>query len=228
MNFFKKKITVKHTDLLETIDAKNMFSIIPKNFPNYFSSIPKTVMHPKSKKYIPYYRTIKTCPAFINLFKRSLLVKSPFDIFMEFNDVDVIHFKAGQTNFPAIEKHTGLQFLDYVPQNKFKFIIKLNLPIVFETNVSLHLSESNYHFNNFSVLPGIFPKNSSHKMIVFIPIEKEKNELFIRKGDPICILTPLCESSIKLNFEELKNGLKPFLTFSSLKKYVLKNLIHIK
>ena len=225
MNFFTKKIKIKYFNLLEKEDAKDMIKTIPNNFPRYFFSIPKTQFNPEKRKFIPYQRTIKTCSGFINLYKRSLLLTSPFDIYLEFNDNQIINQQVGQTNFECANIHGGERFLNYVPNNKkFKFILKIELPFVIDSNISLMLSKSDYHFNDFDVLPGILSSKYKDTVGFFVPIEKEKNEFYIKKGDPLCLLTPLCENKIKLKFEKFKQ--KPqILTFSTLKKFNLKNLI---
>lgn len=225
MNFFRKKLIVEYMDILDKNDAKDIFKIIPNNYPKYFFSIPKEQFHPEKKKFFPYARTIKTCPGFINLYKRSLLITSPFDIYIELDEDRIIESEAGQTQFNVAKLHSNEQFLDYTPNNKYKFIMKINLPFYINTNVSLHISPSIYHFNNFNILPGIIPNNYEGQMNFFIPIKKERDELHIKKGDPLFLMTPLCEKTIQLKFEKLKQNKKNFLEFSSLKKFSLKNLI---
>lgn len=231
MNLFSKKLIIKYMDFLENKDAEDMVQKIPNNFPKYFYSIPKTMFNPVKKKFIPYARTIKTCSGFINLYKRSLLLTSPFDMYVEFNNNEIIDQKIGQ-NIPdyfinlCLHIHPGQQFLDYVPNNKkYKFILKITLPFLIDGNVSIKISKSDYHFNNFDVLPGIISNKYKEKMHIFIPIEKERNEFYIKKGDPLCLMTPLCETKIKLKFKKLKENEKSYLTFSSLKNFSLKNLI---
>jgi|TARA_R110000787_G_scaffold46734_1_gene113503 hypothetical protein len=223
---FRKKLIIKYTDILEKKDAEDMFKKIPDNFPKYFLSIPKTIFNPELKKFIPYARTIKTCPGFINLYKRSLLITSPFDIYIELGDDKIISSTAGQTNFKIADIHSEEQFLKYIPNNKkYKFIIKINLPFFIDTNISLSMNPSYYHFNDLNVLPGILPFNYKGDIHFFIPIEKEKNQIYIKKGDPLFLLTPLCEKKINLKFKKYNNTYKPSLTFSTLKKYILKNII---
>ncbi len=223
---FKKKITIKYTNILEKKEAENAFKTIPYNFPKYFSSIPKTIFNPEIKKFIPYLRTIKTCPGFINVYKRSILLTSPFDIYIEMNDDKIINNKVGQTDFKIASIHPQEQFLKYVPNNKkYKFIIKINLPFFIDTNVPLFMNQSDYHFSNFNVLSGILSSNYKDDINFFIPVEKEKNEIYIKKEDPLLLITPLCEKKINLNFKKHNDIMKYRLTFSNLKKYILENVI---
>ena len=230
MNFFRKKIIVNyHDSILEKEDIEQCFNKIPKNLPKYFSSIPKNMFSLKSKKFIPYLRTIKTCPGFINLYKRSLLVTSPFDIYVGLEGTKIIDMKAGRTNFEIAEEHPGDQFLNYTPNKVYKCILKISLPFEFDSNVSLFMSETFYHFNDFNVLPGILPSSYNSGINFFIPVKKNQNDLYIKKGDPLFLLTPLCETEVKLKFKKINKNLSPSsikdnLTFSSLKKYILKNV----
>jgi len=227
MSLFKNKITIKYFDhILQKKDAENMFAAIPKSFPKYFSTIPRKMFNPESKKFIPYLGTIKTCPGFINLYKRSILVTSPFDIYIRFNDTEIVEQQAGQiSNYIVGNIHSGEQLLNYVSQKKYKFIMKIHLPFYIDTSVSLHLTESSYHFNNFNILPGIYPLSYNKEFNFFIPIEKEKNEIYIKKGDPLFLLTPLCEKKIKLKFKELNEKNMPYLTFNFFKQFILNKLI---
>ena len=226
MNLFRNKLIIKYFYPLEKEDAKGMFEKIPNNFPKYFLSIPKTLFNSEKRKFIPHGRTIKTCSGFINLYKRSILFTSPFDVYIELDDTKIISARAGRTNFEVAELHSGQQFLDYVPNNKkYKFILKINLPFSIDTNVSIHMSESFYHFNEFNILPGIISSSYKGNINFFIPVKKEKNEIYIKKGDPLFLFTPLCETEINLKLKKIETYDKTYLTFSTLKKHILKNLI---
>lgn len=226
MNFFRKKLTIYYSDhIIGKEDAKDIFKKIPNSLPKYFFSIPKTMFSAQTKKSIPYSRTIKTCAGFINLYKRSLLVTSPFDIYAELDNTKIINSKLGKIDGEFVHLHPGYQLLDYVPNNKkYKFIVKINLPFTIDTNVSMYMSQSTYHFNNFDILPGILPSNYKGFINFFIPVEKEKNEIYIKKGTPLFLFTPLCETDVKLEFKKLKKNVRDYLTFSTLKKFALKNL----
>ena len=223
MNIFRKKISIEYLDLLKREDAMNMIKQIPENFPKYFFSIPKTNFNPEKRKFIPYKKTIKTCPGFINLYKRSLLVTLPFDLYIEFNENKILDQKAGQTDLNVASLHSNEQLLSYANNTEYKFILKINLPFTIDSNVSLLMSPSCYHFNNFNILSGIINSKYKRDINFFIPIKKNQNELHLKQGEALFLLTPLCENKIKLNFKP-KNNMYPNLTFSTLKQNILKNL----
>ena len=232
MNIFRKKIDILYfSKTLEKEDAKKMVQKIPYNFPNYFKSIPKNMFNPVLKKFNPTSFTIKSCPGFINLYKRSLLVTLPYDIYLTFNENKILSQQAGQINlqqhFPSgvANMHENEQLLSYVTNTEYKFIIKISLPFYIDSNVSLLMSPSSYHFNNFEVLSGIINPKYKRDMNFFIPIKKNQNEFFLKKGHPLFLFTPLCENKIKLNFKKLpESKMLSNLTFSTLKQNILKNL----
>jgi len=128
MNFFRKKLIINYDDnIIGKEDAKDIFKKIPNNLPKYFFSIPKTMFSAQTKKSIPHSRTIKTCAGFINLYTRSLLITSPFDIYIELDNNKIIDSKIGRIDGEFVQLHPGHQLLDYVPNNKkYKFQKKNN------------------------------------------------------------------------------------------------------
>ena len=124
MNIFRKKVNIEYSEILKKEDALNMVKTIPHNFPNYFASIPKHLFNPVSKKFNPTISTIKSCPGFINLYKRSLLVTLPFDLYVEFDENQILNQKAGQTNLTVASIHSNEQLLSYVNSKEYKFLLK--------------------------------------------------------------------------------------------------------
>jgi len=223
MNFFRKKVNIEYANILKKEDAMNMVKTIPGNLPNYFNSIPKNLFNPFLKKFDPTTATIKSCPGFINLYKRSLLVTLPFDLYILFGKNKILSQKAGRTGWNVATLHSNEQLLSYVNNKEYKFLLKINLPFVIDSNVSLLMSPSCYHFNDFNVLSGIINSKYKRDINCFIPIKKEQNELYLKQGQALFLLTPLCEDKIKLNFKPM-NKMYPNLTFRTLKQHILKNL----
>jgi len=225
MNLLKKRIIIGFLDFLSKEDAKNMFVQIPHSFPNYFKSIPRVQYDKGLKKHLPFLRTIKTCAGFINLYKRSFLITSPFDIYVEFDKTGIIKQQTGTTSFNVAQVHDNEQLLNYVNNHNYKFILKLELPISIDSNVSLLLSDSSYHFNPMKILPGIIPSKYKNELNFFIPIEKHWDHIHINKGAPLFLLTPLCENTIKIEYKKYNKTYFNSLTFSRLKQYLLEKLI---
>ncbi len=226
MNIFKKRINIKYfPDILKKEDAQEMVKKIPHNFPDYFKSIPRNMFNPVSKTFNRYGFTIKSCPGFINLHKRSLLITSPFDVQIKFDEKGILDERVGRfSNYKITEVHPNEQLLTYVKNSEYKFIIKLGLPFYIDSNVSLLMSTSCYDFNDFDVLSGILNSGYKKDVSFFIPIKKNQNELYFKKGQPLFLFTPLCENKIKLNFKKNKNIISPSLTFSNFKENILEKL----
>lgn len=218
MNFFRKRITIEYHPMLQKKEVEDMVKKIPYNFPSYFSSIPKTINN------LRYFQTVKTCPGFINLYKRSLLITSPFDLQVDFDEHKIVKQTLGQTDYQVATLHPNDQLLTYANTNEYKFIMKITLPFIINSDVSFLTSPACYHFNNFDVFSGIVNAKYKRDMNFFIPIKKNQKELYIKKGEGLFLITPLCENKIKLDFKQ-KYKMYPTLTFSTLKKQILEKLI---
>lgn len=206
-------------------ELKNCFLQIPKNLPSYFKSIPKSFFHTEYNKFLLSLHTIKTCPGFINLFKRSILCVSPVDMQFIFDDTNVKYSGCGNKIMPDIVSiHPGMQFLDYVPKTDIKFIMKLSINLNVDSNVALLFHNPWYFFSEYETLAGITPSNYKTELNFFIPIKKEMKELIIRIGDPLFFITPLTEKKIKLKFEIRNHGRQSTNTFSHLHKFIMEKL----
>ena len=58
---FRKKITIQYKDPFDYKIIKDMFKVIPKNYPPYFGAIPKTMFNPFTGHARPDQKTIKSC-----------------------------------------------------------------------------------------------------------------------------------------------------------------------
>jgi len=207
-------------------EIRSSFVKIPENLPTYFKTIPKEMFHPGIERSLLMNTTIKKCSGFINLFKRSFLFKSPFDIQVIFNDTGIEFSSLGkETETSFISLHPNTQLLDYVVQNKkYKFIAKIILNIHIDSEVPVLMHNSWYHFLNYETLPGIISPAYKSQLNFFIPIEKDRKELLIRVGDPLFLLTPLTEKNVDIVFKEKQLQLSARKTFSDLKRYILNKL----
>ena len=147
----------------------------------------------------------------------------PFDLYVEFDENQILNQKAGQTNLTVASIHSNEQLLSYVNSKEYKFLLKINLPFVIDSNVSLLMSPSCYHFNQLNILSGIINSKYKRDINFFIPIKKNQNELYLKQGEALFLLTPLCENKIKINFKPM-DKIYPNLTFRTLKQHILKNL----
>ena len=90
----KKEITIQ-TNGVPVHILKNFLLSFPSNIPKYFKDIPKSFFDNQKRK-VRSRTTIRTCSGFINLFKRSIVFTSPYDIelFIEPKEIKG-HFNKG-------------------------------------------------------------------------------------------------------------------------------------
>ena len=59
-----------------------------------------------------------------------------------------------------------------------------------------------------------------------MPVRKRQTELYIKQGDPLFLIVPMCEDKIKLKIKKNNNvsTQNTTFTFSSLKEFVMDKL----
>ncbi len=215
---FRKKLEVLYNTAFEKEQIEKNIKRIPYNLPSYFKSIP-------TQLFFPFQRTIKTCPGYINLFKRSFLLCNPVDTYIEFDDTGIVLQKHGTYSDQRAILHPTEHLLAYVPnKHDYKFIIKYHLPYSFKSDVSYISMDPGYHFSNHTTLPGIVPSNWFNEYNIFIPIRKNQQKLYIKEGEPLSIIVPLTEKKLLLKFKEKPDGnidKSISYKFSNLKKFLL-------
>ena len=82
-----KDIIIK-TNQIPVKILKQFLLTFPHNIPKYFKDIPSNFFDNKNRQ-IRSRKTVKTCSGFINLFKRSILFTSPYDIELFFEGKEI-------------------------------------------------------------------------------------------------------------------------------------------
>jgi len=174
-------------------------------------------------------KTIKTCSGFINLFKRSLVFLSPFDIEI-FIDNGLLKGTVGAAplqNYFTI--HQQDQFLKYV-KSDYEVILKFMPQIRLKSNFSLLVSNPWWHLNNFEIIPGIINAKETSELNIFIPVKKNQKHLYIKQNTPLCYINFETSENVKLIYNNTKYNLSDnlglFYTFSNLKRKLLKNILN--
>tara|TARA_R100001463_G_scaffold120836_1_gene176988 strand:- start:514 stop:1176 length:663 start_codon:yes stop_codon:yes gene_type:complete len=202
---------------------KNYFLTYPKNIPDYLKKMPK---HFDEKN--PNTRTVKTCSGLLNLYTRSVLFTSPFDIQVNFN-------KDG--SWKAYVGHGGLgdntvsdvpyqQFFKHKDNKKYKALLKFSFGINVQYKYPVHLNNPWWSLNNFETVPGVLNCKNPLDLNFFIPIETNVEILSIPQGTPLILISSEVDSKIKLRFTKkpfdnrLINGLH--YRFSTLKDMLLR------
>jgi|TARA_E500000318_G_scaffold73148_1_gene67791 hypothetical protein len=225
--FFGNKLKVLYNSSFEEDHIKNCIKKMPYNLPTYFKNIPHQMFNPELKKFLPFLRTVKTCPGYVNLFKHSLLICNPVDSYIQFNDHGIEFQKHGAYNDEKAFAHPNDHLLKYVPnKHNYKFIIKYCLPFSFKSNVAYISMDPGYHFSDHKTLPGIVPSNWFNEYNIFIPIHKDQKELYIKQGEPLSIIVPLTEKKVSLRFKERSANIidkSIGYKFSNFKKFLMKD-----
>ena len=222
---FNKKLTVEINYPIDEETIKNSIKTIPENFPKYFKTIPKKQFSLSFKRFIPFLKTIKSCPGFINICKRSILITAPSDAYALFDKNQILTQRTGLSSFTTFSVQENDQLLSYVPNKDYKFIVKYMFPYRFKTNFSYLINQASYHFPNIQILPGIIDSTYNDTLSFFIFIKKDQDELYIKQGDVLGLITPLCENKLKLKFKRKKpEEYNQLFTFDNTKKFILKKL----
>ena len=216
-NKVKISSTLIHKDIL-----KESFSVYPKNFPDYFKNIQKKYSNNLSAQ---KDNTIKKCSGFINYFRNSVSFRAPCDIELIIEDNMIkSYFGAGSLNDnKRFTIHDNKQFLNYVTQDKYITIGKLMLDIKIKTDAPIIITNPWWDFNNFEIIPGVLNTSKYFNYLnLFIPIPKNTNYIFIKKGQVLANLLFETDKKIKIKFEEdIKEVDLMDYYFSSLKKLIL-------
>ena len=223
---FSKKITFS-SQYWDLDIVKESFEKSPKNFPSFVKVMPSCKFDPFVKLFRPALKNLKTCSGFINLFKRSILFKMPFDLQVIFTDEGLLEVSAGSASNPNQEAfvhlHHNSQFIDYVKSN-YKFIIKVQPMIQIDSSVSIVMQPSFFHLNHFDIVPGILNKKYKGDLNFFIPIKKDQKELLIKKNTPLFLITPLTERKVNLSFNQLNIKYKNKPYFTNIKETVMESI----
>jgi len=225
--FFKKNKIIIQSNIIPIDIVKNFLISFPYNMPKYFKNIPRHFEN--NGRIWKNNRTIKTCSGFINLFKRSLVFLSPFDIEI-FIDNGLIEGSVGAAplqNYFTV--HPEYQFLKYV-KSDYEVILKFIPHIIVKSDVSLIISNPWWHLNDFEIIPGVINAKETSELNVFIPIKKNQKHLYIKQNTPLCYINFETSKNVKLIYNNTKYNLSDnlglFYSFSNLKRKLLKNILN--
>lgn len=205
--FFKKELLIYSNRIPPEITKESFFTF-PLNIPKYFKKIPRTC--PFSKVITPNNGTLKTCSGFINYFKKCIVFRAPYDILIKIENengkrIVSSYFGNGSYNQYGTQNLSNMhndQFLDYVDQSKYDIIFKLSFGIFLKSNAAILVNNPWWSFNNFEIIPGILNGKNGIDLNLFLPLEKTTNEIFIKRGQDLCILNLETNKKIKIIFKK--------------------------
>jgi len=225
--FKKNKDIIIRTNEIPINILKNFLLSFPDNVPSYFKNI-KSVFFDHKKRPIRCEKNIKTCSGFINLFKRSIVFTSPFDIEL-FIDDEKIRGRVGGSNWDRyIQYHSNSQFLSHI-KSDWKMVLKFMPYCSIQSPYNLIISDPWWHMNNFQIIPGIINCKEPLDLNIFIPIKKNQNYLYISQGTPLAYINFETNDQINLIYENKRyiqsHWMGLHYMFSALKKRLVKNIV---
>jgi len=181
---FKKKDTVKVTAYAPSTGLIDLFPIEHRKFPKYFKSFQKA----------ENFRSIKTCPGFVDLYSNSLSIPAWQDIKITISSTGNIEVMAPQVEYSAVshplEEQAPGVWPGYVS-------VKLESPWLIKCNkdVPWYMIQPTWEQNNpdnFSVIPGSleFKYYNETNINLLFPIPETTKTYTIRAGETIAMLLP--------------------------------------
>ncbi len=198
-NFSEKPII----EIVSTIDGlyeDESIRPMPANkfLPKWWNKIPLYADQPFFSS-LRKPKTIKTCPSFAHYFSKGIVIPAWCDMTLKYNknDGSVAWAVGGEGSGFVIESHPNWQFLDYGDYTPFAVkstaIMKLICPwnIITPNGWSVFQLPMYYeNERNWSVMPGIIDTDVHHQINQQVAIIESDTEIFIQKGDPLCVYIP--------------------------------------
>lgn len=135
--------------------------------------------------------TIKSCPGMHSLFKRSLLIKFPCDIFLKTEKNGNYTWRSSNSNI-KIETHISPQAPYYIGENFI--VIKFVIPIQYcldKDSLAWYSDPILYKNQPYNIVPGIIEasKNKRFELNIVSLFPKEDKEYLFMAEDPLSLLT---------------------------------------
>jgi hypothetical protein len=223
--FFSKKLKIT-SDLIDDSILKESFLSYPKNIPSYFPKIPKRIGFSLRK------RSIRSCSGFLNYFRNMICFLSPCDIEIIYDEKQYeVSFGKGKLNDGNRFRIQGNdQFLNFINQDKYYTIAQMLFNIKFSCPYPIIINNPWWNLSNFEILPGVINATKVfQEMNLFIPLPKNLNRIFIKKGTPLCYMLFETNKDIKIEFVKYHSTFQyEDYYFSTLKKYLNKKRIFLK
>jgi hypothetical protein len=190
---------------------------------------------PKSKSLLDIINiknNVKSCPSFVEIFKEGFAILAPCDILLSYNHktkewfwktpllYEQFEFLSG-TKF--VDIHNNNQMLNHVPNNNlYKLIFKINLPmkIITPNGYSVRQIPMPYNFNNdWEAMYGVFRSDKIHEVNIQIGYKTHKEEILIKRGEPLCVYIPFKREKFKLDIVDYNKRQPNILLINENKMY---------
>jgi hypothetical protein len=172
--------------------VEDFFTSCLKKKPSWFSSLKKQHIN------VQQHMNVKTCPSFIEVFKKSLLYKTPTDLVFSIRNKYVkLHTPDGLNDWFADTSHTQQGGYNQMGDewNKDLYNIKLNPSIKFSSKKNIEfvfMDPIYYNYNNgIMVAPGTMKTNPKvvlqPNLNMFIDVSVDRDVLY-KAGDVLSMV----------------------------------------
>jgi hypothetical protein len=223
--FFLKpsKLTVDFFTTDPIVPAVNTPRRATKDFPDWWSAIPKEVHKPELLCPLP---TMKMCTGLTDYFSNSVCVPMWCDLVIDVGPIGSDYYRYQYADHASrAEAHSEFQRGDFLPDAKYQHVkLMPKWRAKTKQNVNWVLSQPTWCFEHPSKIiipPGVlnFSWQSELNTNLFIPrLPNVNNKIFIKAGQPLCFITPMTERRVDLRFHrvseaELSSLARPKLFF---------------
>jgi hypothetical protein len=173
--------------------------------------------------------TIKKCPAFLNFFKKGVVIPSWFELELSIagagDDSYTWRWEASSDFVDSSQSHDGIQFERFAGNNGGNF--KLTSPWLFKTkeNIDFVWTQPSWNMrenlSNITLLPAVINFKEQHGTNInyFLENNENKKTCKIDSLTPLVILHPLTEREIEIKnhlvtkeeFERIRIGVNYFI-----------------
>jgi hypothetical protein len=184
--------------------------------------------------------TVKKCPAFLNFYKRGIVIPSWFELEMliskENDEFRTWKWECSSIYFDMADSHETIQFEKFAGQNGQNF--KFTSPWVFKTKEDIDFLWTQPTWNmrdnlfKFCNLPAVVNFKNQHATNInyFFEYKKEESFIKIEALTPLVILHPLSEKEIEIKnhlvskdeYDHIRTGIRNFFFLRNIKDGLLK------
>ena len=153
---------------------------------------------------LPIERTARSCPAMLELFKNSFLLKFPCDLILETTITGKYSWqKPSETQVLQVSHHNEAQ-TEFASPLSSSIMIKFGLPFVCQApNNKASFGDAIYWKNQpYKIAPGIlnFMNDKEAIPLNIITFFQKKNKVYeFKKGDPLALVCTLHKSTLEVN-----------------------------
>ena len=147
-------------------------------------------------------KTIKNCPGLIDYFNIGYIhyLWTDIDVNIPDNENEPTQYNVPDPNNFKVQFHHRSQYLDFLPTDKYRFILKPISPWRCKTKKGIKLLQLPlyYEFSEiFDVMPGIINTSYYHQLHPQICFKKT-GRFLLPRGLPLCMLVPIKEDKLTM------------------------------